>query len=163
KGKEYVEKEAQNELRLATGDTCVLGPPPQGGQGRPVDAKLKSDILRLYVNDYKNTWKGFLSQFSVGPYTNLDDAIRKLNVLSDYKSPALGLLAFVSQNTYFSKLGPPTTLTEQVKQTSEGMINKLTKKADQTAERVREKVTALEPEDSLGQVTEAFDVAHKIV
>lgn len=164
KGKEFVEQEAGNNQRLVTGDRCVLGDAPRTDLGRSPDARLKSAILRLYVSDYKRTWKAFLSQFSVAPYASLDDATRKLTALSDYKSPALGLLVFVSQNTYFPKQGPPTSGAERATKTASSIpgIGGLFKKGDKTAEHLREMTGPGEPEDSPGQVTEAFDVTHRI-
>jgi type VI secretion system protein ImpL len=72
------------------------------------DAALESKIRRLFVRDYIARWQKFVGSFSVVRYSGPGDAARKLEILSDHKSPLLAVFALASRNTYFPPAQPST-------------------------------------------------------
>ena len=159
KGLAYVQEEAKKENRALAGDTCVLGP-----GARRTDKAVTAEIMRLYLQDYKRAWRRLLAHFSVTRYKSPEDAIQKLETLASYKSPVLGLLAFTSRNTTFAKQTEQPTTREALGQAASKipLIGSLAKKGE-SAEKAAKALAPAEPEESPGQITDAFDVVHRIV
>ncbi len=159
KGLEYLQKEADKEHRASAGDACVLGT-----GARRQDKTVTAEIMRLYINDYKTAWRRFLTQFSVSRYRGMGDAIQKLETLAGYKSPVLGLLAFTSRNTTFAKQTEKSTTQETLGKAASKVpvVGGLFQKG-KSAEKALKALAPTEPEDSPGQITDAFDVVHRIV
>jgi type VI protein secretion system component VasK len=75
------------------------------GDGTPIenlDEEGKHQIEDLYARDYFDAWRSYLKGFSIS-YTSPQDAAQKLEILSDFRSPLLGLFKFVGQHTYFPR------------------------------------------------------------
>ena len=86
----------KNVERYFKGEEWVVGP------GAPVPAdrgKVGAEIRELYTTDYIAQWRGFLSAASVVRPAGVQDAAKKLQVLSSNQSPLLALFAIVSHNT----------------------------------------------------------------
>ncbi len=79
-----------------SGEAWVLG--EQAPQSIDT-ASLKSQLSTRYVADYLSQWRAFLKDAAVVRYVNLQDAGKKLAVLSKNDSPLLALLYTVSHNT----------------------------------------------------------------
>jgi type VI secretion system protein ImpL len=81
------------------GDSCVLG------QGSALDLletqKLRPQLLALYWTDYVRAWSDFLSATHVVEFKDERDAARKLDVLSNSRSPLLAAMLMTARNTDF--------------------------------------------------------------
>jgi type VI secretion system protein ImpL len=78
------------------GEQWVLG----AYQGQTVDqATMESGILSRYTSDYIALWRKVMQNGRVNPYASLQDASKKLNVLTSSGAPLLALFWWVSQNT----------------------------------------------------------------
>jgi type VI secretion system protein ImpL len=78
------------------GEQWVLG----NYQGQSLDqAAMESGILNRYTGDYVTLWRKVLQNGKVNPYANLQDASRKLTLLTSSGAPLLALFWWVSQNT----------------------------------------------------------------
>src|SRR5262249_42627938 len=76
------------------------------GDGKPqenLDEEGKRIIEDLYARDYFEAWRTYLSNFSTIKYANAQDAAQKLQTLSEFRSPLLGLFKFVGEHTYFPR------------------------------------------------------------
>jgi len=62
-------------------------------------ARLEQNLRAFYVRDFLKEWREFLKGSTVARYANLEDAAKKLGILSGAQSPLLGLFCLVSQNT----------------------------------------------------------------
>jgi type VI secretion system protein ImpL len=86
----------KNVERYFKGEDWVVGP------GAPVPSdrdKVGAEVRRLYTTDYITHWRNFLSSASVVRFGGVQDAARKLQMLSSNQSPLLALLALASRNT----------------------------------------------------------------
>lgn len=72
------------------------------------DNALEGAIQRSFIRDYIAAWQKFVDGFSVVRYSGPADAARKLELLSDPKSPLLAVFALASKNTYFVPAQPST-------------------------------------------------------
>lgn len=159
---DFVGKEAQKRTRAGFGDPCVLGSGgPSIGSGALDSEKA---ILRLYVGDYTAQWRSLLSRASVPPYGGIGDAIQKLDKLSSYNSPLLGLLAFVSDQTYYVEGVAPSAqetlsrITEKAKS-----VSGLGQKVDETEKKLLGKDRPPLSPESLARVTAAFEAVQRVV
>jgi type VI secretion system protein ImpL len=104
-GWNYVEKASKNVSGNSLGEACVVGPAPN--DERKHDANLERAIQRMFIRDYVEHWRNFVSGFSVRRYASAADAAHKLEMLADHKSPLLGLLAMTSNQTNFPAPAAP--------------------------------------------------------
>ncbi|HEX5432565.1 MAG TPA: ImcF-related family protein, partial [Bryobacteraceae bacterium] len=78
------------------GEQWVLG----SYQGQALDrAAMEKGILDLYTHDYVEQWRNVLQRSNVKQYANLQDASRKLTLLTGSGAPLLALFWWTSQNT----------------------------------------------------------------
>ncbi len=68
-------------------------------------ARLASDVMEVYADDYIKAWDGILADVQVVPLQNLAQAADVLGILGGPTSPLRGLLATVESNTNMAK--PP--------------------------------------------------------
>ncbi len=78
------------------GEEWVLGPQVFANLD---PAALEQKLRGFYLRDFLKEWRDFLKASSISRYANLDDAAKKLGILSGAQSPLLGLFCLVSQNT----------------------------------------------------------------
>jgi type VI secretion system protein ImpL len=98
-GREAVLKKIRERDFGVLGEPCVVG----AGQAASGVANLLSNngVEALYIQQYIQRWKQFLSAFSIVPYRDPQDAANKLAVLADgNRSPLLALLYMAGANTY---------------------------------------------------------------
>lgn len=62
-------------------------------------AKLQQDLQNLYQTDYIQQWRKFLDRAAVVRYSSVNDAAKKLLVLSGNQSPLLVFFCQISRNT----------------------------------------------------------------
>lgn len=156
KGQSLFEQELKTPNRLAGSDACVLGSSRSFLRGSP---ELETNIRALYADDYKAAWKEFLSKFRVHRYAGLQDASRKLEILSGPRSPILGVLAFASNNTYYSDSAKPSDLGKGILDKAKALAGN---KVDAVAEKV-EKQRAGERKEPQQQVSESFQPVRAVV
>ncbi len=82
--------------RYFSGEAWVLG--EQAPQSIDT-AALKGQLATRYVADYLSQWRAFVKDASVVRYADMQDAGKKLTVLSKNDSPLLALFYVVSKNT----------------------------------------------------------------
>jgi type VI secretion system protein ImpL len=68
-------------------------------------ARMASDVMDVYADDYIKAWDGILADVQVVPLQNLAQAADVLGILGGPTSPLRGLLATVESNTNMAK--PP--------------------------------------------------------
>jgi type VI secretion system protein ImpL len=78
------------------GERWVLG---DYAAAKPDAAKLEEELRSRYSSDYIAKWREFLKNTAVARYTGLQDAARKLNILSGAQTPLLALFWVATQNT----------------------------------------------------------------
>ncbi|MBX9600204.1 MAG: hypothetical protein K2X35_04330 [Bryobacteraceae bacterium] len=81
-----------------TGEQWVMGPPRGAAPDR---AALEKGVWELYTKDYILTWRQVLQKSSVKRYENLQDAAKKLSMLTsaEAQAPLLCLMWWSSTNT----------------------------------------------------------------
>jgi len=151
----YVEKASKQNTSVAAGDACVVG---QAG-GLVAEVKQNSEtaqaIQRLFFRDYVEQWRKFVEGFSVNRYANADDAARKLEILSDHRSPLLAVLAMTSTQTNFPQVaGQIEALADKVAPLKEFLG--LKKKAADTKAAVAPQEVQPDALNSPGDVTRSF-------
>jgi type VI secretion system protein ImpL len=78
------------------GDEWVLGP----SSGPPIDrAGLSDQLKKVYVADYIQTWRTYLTKAQFVQYRNFADAGNKLSALDSNTSAMLELFSLISTNT----------------------------------------------------------------
>lgn len=100
-------------------------------------AKVVREVRDLYVKDYIGHWRRFLGAASVERSGGVQDAARKLAVLSSNQSPLLGLFSLVSRHTAVDTVAiapafqavhvvaPPADTAKFIGESNEGYMNAL--------------------------------------
>ncbi len=81
-------------------DSWVMGDSAFDMQG---SARMASDVMDVYADDYIRAWDGILNDVQVVPLQNLAQAADVLGILGGPTSPLRGLLATVESNTNMAK------------------------------------------------------------
>ena len=85
---------------LADEQAWVLGIPAQSGTAALTDpGQLADDVRRLYLNDYRDTWKAFIEDIRLQPLQSMASAIEKTRFLSGPDSPLPPMLRVFSKHT----------------------------------------------------------------
>ena len=91
----------QNSIKKAdqffAGEKWVLG--DRGAVGNIDRAKLEKDLTERYTTDFITQWRTYLKSSTVRNYSDLADASKKLNTLSNNQTPLMALFWLASQNT----------------------------------------------------------------
>ena len=155
----YVEKASHNGGTF--GEACVLGENSSFGGERKHDADTARAIQRLYIRDYVDHWRKYVSSFSVLHYSGLSDAAHKLDILSDHKSPLLAVLAMTSDQTSFPAVTAEPEGIERVAPAVKKMFPSLGKA--HAAGPVMKKPATQEFLSSPADITKAFQPVHAVV
>jgi type VI secretion system protein ImpL len=103
-GRDLVLKKIHDRAFVAGGEPCVVGINAAAAglaNYMPRDNSTTEAVEDLYVKEYIQRWKQFLSGYSVLRYRDPQDAAGKLAILADgNRSPLLALLFMVASNTY---------------------------------------------------------------
>lgn len=88
--------------QLAVEQTWVLG--AAADQMKVTDellasAKLTDDVRRLYLTEYRDTWKGFIADIKLQPLTSVAQSLEKARFLSAPDTPLVPLLRAISRET----------------------------------------------------------------
>lgn len=110
-----------------TEDSWVLGRDKRDVQGVIRDtAKLRKDVIGLYLDDYARRWDAMLADIAVKPYGTMAQALDQLSLLSAPASPLRDLMLAIDAQT---QLGRP------------GAADAAVAAAEQKAARVGQRVT----------------------
>jgi type VI secretion system protein ImpL len=104
----------QNEVGAATKaladeQTWVLGIAPaqaQGAEALLASGRLADDVRRLYLNDYRDTWKTFIADIRLQPLTSMSQAIEKTRFLSGPDTPLVPMLKRFAKETTLLAAAP---------------------------------------------------------
>ncbi len=130
----YLEKASKEGNATVRGELCVVG----GMSGMAANYKQNTEtaqaIQRLYLRDYVDNWRKFVEGFSVTKYASAGDAARKLEILSDRKSPLLAMFVMTAGATNFP--APAAQADASVMQKGLNKLGEALKKADTQAKAV---------------------------
>jgi len=99
-GSGFVMAAIKDPSRMTLGEPCVLGGVNAGAQLLQ-GVQVQSDLENLYVQDYIDHWKAFLTSTSVDAFRNPADAAKRLEILADNRSPLLSAVFLIADNTNF--------------------------------------------------------------
>ena len=94
---------------LAEEQTWVLGIPAAQAQGVGTllgSGRLTDDVRRLYLNDYRDTWKAYIADIRLQPLTSMAQAIEKTRFLAGPDTPLVPMLRRFSKETTLLAAGP---------------------------------------------------------
>jgi len=106
----FVEDSLKQRNGAPPDEVCVTGQAQGLIVGSKQDAELTRNLEGIFVRDYAEHWRKFVAGFSVVRYSGPADAARKLEILSDHKSPLLAVLAMTSNQTNFAPPAPEASL-----------------------------------------------------
>ncbi len=98
-GWRLLEKALKDVASAGLGDDCVMGATASGASAQTAD--VERAIQARFIRDFVDQWRRYLSGFTVSPYGGPEDAARKLEILSGYRSPSLALLFITSKAADF--------------------------------------------------------------
>ncbi|MGA8026475.1 MAG: type VI secretion system membrane subunit TssM [Bryobacteraceae bacterium] len=160
----YIEKASKKSTGDAPGDACALG---QGnslfGRERTPDAGVERAIQRLYIRDYAEHWRRFVTAFSVKGYGGVGDAARKLEMLSDHKSPLLALFAMTSNQTNFPQTAAEPEGLEKGKAVVKRFFPSLGNQAKIPGASPNAVGSPAEPLSTIAGITRSFQPVHWVV
>ena len=85
-------------------DGWVLGHEKRDVQGMIRDtARLRKDVLGLYLDDYARRWDAMLADIAIKPFTNTQDALDQLSQLSSPSSPLRDLMLSIDAQLMLSR------------------------------------------------------------
>jgi type VI secretion system protein ImpL len=126
-GLAYFEKASRESNPGTLGEACVVGQSPGVIGAFQRDAETARALDRMFLADYVLHWRKFVEGFSVLRYASAADAARKLEILSDHKSPLLAVLALTAGQTNFPQAETPAESAVRKK------IDQLMKKGEEAA------------------------------
>ncbi len=88
--------------QLASEQPWVLGIAPGDGKGTQAllqSTRLVDDVRRLYLIEYRDTWKSFIADIRLQPITNISQSVEKARFLAAPDTPLLPLLKAMSRET----------------------------------------------------------------
>ena len=89
-----------------TEDSWVLGREKRDVQGVIRDtAKLRKDVIGLYLDDYARRWDAMLADIAVKPYATMAQALDQLSLLSAPASPLRDLMLAIDAQTQLGRAG----------------------------------------------------------
>jgi type VI secretion system protein ImpL len=93
--------------KSATESDWVLGRQQSGGVAGSLAemARLRRDVISLYLDDYVRRWDALLANIELKPFTSLQQGTEELFVLSAPDSPLRDLLTAIDEQTLLSKKG----------------------------------------------------------
>ena len=94
-GYQFVQDALKNPSLYMGGEEWVLGKSVAQGLD---PAMVRQKLTERYNQDFVNEWNTVLKTSSVPPYSSYQDADRKLQKITDTKSPLMELFYFVSHN-----------------------------------------------------------------
>ncbi len=97
---------------LAAEQTWVLGVAPAQAQGTEAllaSGRLTDDVRRLYLNDYRDTWKAFMADIRLQPLGGMAQAIERTRFLSGPDNPLVPMLKRFSRETTLLAAAPGAT------------------------------------------------------
>jgi type VI secretion system protein ImpL len=100
KGFQAVVGEATRQL--ADEQSWVLGVAPAEGKGTQAllaSTRLVDDVRRLYLTEYRDTWKAFIADVQLQPVTSISQSVEKTRFLAAPDSPLVPLLKAMSRET----------------------------------------------------------------
>jgi type VI secretion system protein ImpL len=118
----------------SAGETCVVGTTSRFSN-LPLDTATEREVEDLYIKNYIQHWKQFLSAHHVVGFNGTADAARKLSILADNnRSPLLGLVYMASHNT---DVASSPSVTEGVTQAVEQGMNTAKQKISKELDKLR--------------------------
>ncbi len=97
---------------LAAEQTWVLGVAPAQAQSTEAllaSGRLTDDVRRLYLNDYRDTWKAFMADIRLQPLGGMAQAIERTRFLSGPDNPLAPMLKRFSRETTLLAAAPGAT------------------------------------------------------
>ncbi|HTP71781.1 MAG TPA: type VI secretion system membrane subunit TssM [Burkholderiaceae bacterium] len=88
--------------QLADEQLWVLGTPvseAKGTQAAFASDKLINDVRRLYLTDYRDTWKRFIADVRIAPVTSISQAVERTRFLAAPDTPLVPLMKAMSRET----------------------------------------------------------------
>ena len=88
--------------QLADEQTWVLGitpTAPRGADALLAPGRQEDDVRRLYLNEYRDTWKAFIADIKLQPLTSVSQALEKTRFLAGPDTPLLPLMRAMSRET----------------------------------------------------------------
>ncbi|MDE3164176.1 MAG: hypothetical protein KGN36_00065 [Acidobacteriota bacterium] len=96
-GWNFMKASLKNPEKYFAGEAWVLG--DQSSAASLDRTKLAQQLADRYYADFVKEWRGYVKSASVARYASLQDASKKLAVLTGNQSPLLALFWLASQNT----------------------------------------------------------------
>ena len=96
KGWDFMRNSFKNPDKYFAGEEWVLGPQGAANVDR---ASLAKQLADRYYSDFIKQWRNYLKSAQVVKYANIQDASKKLNVLSGNTSTLLAMFSLASTNT----------------------------------------------------------------
>ncbi|HLL10415.1 MAG TPA: type VI secretion system membrane subunit TssM, partial [Rubrivivax sp.] len=100
--KGFQDKVSEVTAQLALEQGWVMGaaaPQMSGRDSALSAAKLADDVRRLYLTDYRDTWKAFIADIRLQPLTSVSQSLERTRILSAADTPLVPLLRAMSRQT----------------------------------------------------------------
>ena len=91
---------------FGSGESCVMGDSTGQQVIQHLDTGERDRLRSLYYREYADAWRDFLKSYNVIRYTSREDAVQKLDKLSNSLSPLLGIVRMAAENTNFQPAKP---------------------------------------------------------
>ncbi len=86
-------------------------------------AKLRHDVLDLYLDDYTRRWDGLLANVALKPFGTIQQGVQELYLLSAPDSPLRDLLVAIDKQTQLSRPPPAEVASEKAGKVREGLTD----------------------------------------
>lgn len=115
--------------QLADEQTWVLGiatTDARGADALLASGRLVDDVRRIYLNEYRDTWKTFIADVRLQPVTSIAQSIEKTRFLAAPDNPLVPLLRAMSrETTLIAAQGVAGTVTQQARGAAEAVQSRV--------------------------------------
>ncbi|MBK7514845.1 MAG: ImcF-related family protein [Betaproteobacteria bacterium] len=115
--------------QLAEEQTWVLGieaTDSVGASAMLASGRLVDDVRRIYLNEYRDTWKTFIADVRLQPVTSIAQSIEKTRFLAAPDNPLVPLLRAMSrETTLLAGQGAVEAVTQQARGAAEAVQSRV--------------------------------------
>ena len=102
-------------------ESWVVGQEAAIGEDPVALTRLQNDVASLYLNEFGTQWDRLLGDVAIIPFSNVNQGVQTLGILSAPDSPLRGLMVSAAKETWLSK--PPPTGVAGAAQAGAGAAN----------------------------------------
>jgi len=162
-GWDLVQQRIRDGKLTSIGETCVVGTNKAAEFAHGLD--IQRELQNLYINGYIKAWRTFLAGQGIVPYRGVGDAVHKLDILDSNRSPILGAILMIADNTNFppKQAGSSEAIESKVKNSVTSAFDRLVPRAKKAKDEIAKSLPVEAPPLSQTDIFQVFQPVRTVV